>query len=151
VPDGWLLDSGGQPTTDPRALYDGGAILPAGGHKGFALSLLVEILGGALTSAGCVSLGQSPGNGLVMVAVDPARGPAGDAFADQVAGVLESLRDSGPDVLIPGELERRLRDQRSRDGIPVMASVWRELVEAAATVGLALTDELSNQGDTRVV
>jgi LDH2 family malate/lactate/ureidoglycolate dehydrogenase len=151
VPDGWLLDSGGRPTTDPRALYDGGAILPAGGHKGFALSLLVEILGGALTGAGCVSLGQSPGNGLVMVAVDPARGPAGDAFGDQVAGVLESLRDSGPDVLIPGELERRLRDQRSQDGIPVMASVWRDLVEAAATVGLTLTDELTNEGDTRVV
>jgi LDH2 family malate/lactate/ureidoglycolate dehydrogenase len=151
VPDGWLLDAGGRPTTDPRALYNGGAILPAGGHKGFALSLLVEILGGALTGAGCVSLGQSPGNGLVLVAVDPARGPAGDVFQDQVAGVLESLRDSGPDVLIPGEPERRLRDQRRHDGIPLMAPVWRDLMEAAATVGLALTDELTNQGDSRVL
>jgi Xaa-Pro dipeptidase len=151
VPEGWLLDSGGRPTTDPRALYDGGAILPAGGHKGFALGLLVEILGGALTGAGCVSLGQSPGNGLVLVAIDPARGPGGDAFADQVAGVLASLRESGPNVLIPGELERRLYEQRRHVGIPLVAAVWRGLVEAGASVGVELTDELTNEGEDRVV
>lgn len=151
VPDGWLVDSDGHATNDPTALYDGGAILPAGGHKGFALSLLVEILGGALSGAGCVALGQSPGNGVVLVAIDPAHGPAGDAFDGQVRAVLESLRASGPDVLIPGEPERRLQEQRRRAGIPMMASVWRSLVEAAATVGVDLGDEPTNEGDVRVV
>ncbi len=151
VPDGWLLDGLGDPTTDPRKLYDGGAILPAGGHKGFALSLLVEILGGALTGAGCVSLGVSPGNGLVLVAIDPACGPAADGFQDQVVEVLRSLKAAGPDVLIPGELERRVREERRRAGIPVMAPVWRDLIQAAAGVGVELADELTNQGDARVV
>ena len=53
LPDGWILDAKGQPTNDPNAFYGPprGGILPFGGtvaHKGFALSLLVEILGAAL-------------------------------------------------------------------------------------------------------
>lgn len=151
VPDGWLIDSDGRPTNDPEALYHGGAILPAGGHKGFALSLLVEILGGALTGAGCVALGESPGNGFVLVAFDPAYGPAGDAFDEDVAGVLESLRASGPDVVIPGEPERRICEQRRDAGIPMLARVWRSLAETGATVGVDVGPEPTNKGDARVV
>jgi LDH2 family malate/lactate/ureidoglycolate dehydrogenase len=151
VPDGWLLDRDGHPTNDAHALYDGGAILPAGGHKGFALSLLVEILGGALTGAGCVALGASPGNGVVLVALDPAHGPGADAFDEQVAGVLDSLRASGPEVAIPGEPERHVGEQRRAAGIPMLASVWRSLVEAGAGVGVDLGPEPMNEGDLRVV
>jgi LDH2 family malate/lactate/ureidoglycolate dehydrogenase len=151
VPDGWLVDSDGCPTNDPEALYDGGAILPSGGHKGFALSLLVEILGGALTGAGCVALGESPGNGVVLVALDPAHGPAADIFNARVAGVLGSLRASGPDVVIPGEPERHLREQRREAGIPMVASVWRSLMEAAAAVGVDPGPESMNEGDARVI
>ena len=53
VPDGWILDADGKPTNDPNAFYGPprGGILPLGagaGHKGFAVGLLVEILGSAL-------------------------------------------------------------------------------------------------------
>lgn len=60
VPEGWIIDANGQPTTEP-ADFKGdppGAILPLGGvvaHKGTALSLMVEILGGALSGLGCAA------------------------------------------------------------------------------------------------
>ncbi len=55
VPEGWLLDKDGNPTTDPADFKKGGAILPLGGpegHKGYGLSVMVEILSGILTGLG---------------------------------------------------------------------------------------------------
>jgi delta1-piperideine-2-carboxylate reductase len=46
---GMGVDSLGQPTTDPKAVLEGGALLPFGGHKGSALSMMVELLAAALT------------------------------------------------------------------------------------------------------
>ncbi len=48
VPDGCILDGEGQPTNDPRAFYASppGAILPMGGHKGYSLSVIAEVLAG---------------------------------------------------------------------------------------------------------
>jgi uncharacterized oxidoreductase len=151
VPDGWLLDAAGEPSTDPEALYAGGAIMPAAGHKGFALSLLVEILGGVLAGAGCASLGETPGNGLVLLAIDPGRGAAGPAFAERVTAVLESVRGAGPGVRIPGEPEREERARRRAAGVPLIAAVWRTLVDAAATVGVDLAHEPTMEGEARVI
>ena len=55
VPEGWIVDSEGRSTTDANAL-DGpppGSLIPVGGHKGFALGLIVDILSGALSGGGC--------------------------------------------------------------------------------------------------
>jgi LDH2 family malate/lactate/ureidoglycolate dehydrogenase len=51
IPDEWAIDSSGQPTTDPReALL--GAMLPMGGHKGFALAFMIDVFAGCLAGAG---------------------------------------------------------------------------------------------------
>src|SRR5580765_7994476 len=56
VPPGWVIDSAGKPTTDPRQLRQGGALLPLGGpdggYKGTGLAVMVEILCGLLTGLG---------------------------------------------------------------------------------------------------
>jgi len=54
TPPGWLLDSEGKPTTDPNDLYNKpeGSILPVGGHKGYSLALMIEVLGGIVARAG---------------------------------------------------------------------------------------------------
>jgi LDH2 family malate/lactate/ureidoglycolate dehydrogenase len=150
VPDGWLIDAAGEASTDPEALYAGGAILPAAGHKGFALALLVEILGGLLAGAGCASLGEAPGNGLTLLAIDPNRTPSGALFGSRVAAVLASVGAAGPAVRIPGEPEREERARRRVTGIPMSATVWRTLVGAAATVGVDLP-EPTIEGETSVV
>jgi hypothetical protein len=53
LPEGWLVDAGGKPTTDPNDLFSGGSLLPFGGYKGYGLCVAVDILGGALTGLGC--------------------------------------------------------------------------------------------------
>src|SRR5207253_9002272 len=51
LPPGCIVDAEGRPTTDPQRFLDGGGLLPFGGHKGYGLSVLAELLGGALTGA----------------------------------------------------------------------------------------------------
>ena len=60
VPEGWLIDGYGEPTTEPNDFKDDppGAILPLGGdagHNDYGLSIMVELLGGALSGQGCAA------------------------------------------------------------------------------------------------
>ena len=50
VPEGWIIDRDGQPTTDPRDFYDGGALLTVGAHKGSGLSIVTDLLAGAVST-----------------------------------------------------------------------------------------------------
>jgi uncharacterized oxidoreductase len=145
LPEGWIIDSKGAPSTDPQALYDGGALLPMGGHKGFALSLLVELLGGALSGAGCASLGEAPGNGLALIAIDPARCAAGfGARAEAVAEALSSVppAEPGAGVVLPGEPELAAARRAERDGLELPAGTWQEITGAARSLGIDLELEL---------
>lgn len=147
LPDGWVIDSEGNPTTQPGDLYAGGAILPAGGHKGFALGLLVEILGGVLAGEGCASIGDDPGNGAVMLTMDISRFSPRDVFGAKVDQVIDALEAIPPapgyeSVVVPGMPEAHARTSRARDGIPFPAETWRSIIEAARAVGLDV-DEAS--------
>jgi uncharacterized oxidoreductase len=50
VPPGWIVDREGRPTTDPKDFYDGGALLTIGAHKGSGLSIITDLLAGAVTT-----------------------------------------------------------------------------------------------------
>ena len=52
VPNDTILDSDGNPSNDPNDFYDGGCLLPLGGHKGYGLSLICDVLAGMLTGSG---------------------------------------------------------------------------------------------------
>ncbi|MCZ6544997.1 MAG: Ldh family oxidoreductase, partial [Chloroflexi bacterium] len=149
----WILDGEGNPTTDPWDLYGGdppgsrsaGALLPVGGpvgHKGFGLSMAVELLAGALTPAGTV--GPDPkraGNALFMLAFDPNRFVGAAPFSDALSGLVEYVK-SPPfapgfdEVLTAGEPERRRMAQRQQDGIPLDEATWEQIGSAADTVGV---------------
>jgi LDH2 family malate/lactate/ureidoglycolate dehydrogenase len=142
LPDGWIIDVAGEPSNDPQALYDGGAILPMGGHKGFALALLVEVLGGVLAGAGCASLGEAPGNGLVLLGLDPARGAHGDGFGARVASIAEALvatppAPGGDGVVMPGDPERAEAERAERDGLEFSLGTWHEIATVARSLGVA--------------
>jgi len=141
TPDGWLIDADGRPTRDAGALYEGGALLPAGGHRGYALGLLVELLGGALAGAGCALVGDAPGNGLVLVALDPAAWGHRAGFLADVDAVAEALVESEPAegvdrVRLPGEPEAEIEAVRRADGIPIPEGIWQGLVGAAGRLGV---------------
>lgn len=141
IPEGWIIDASGAPSTDPNDLYTGGAILPAGGQRGTALALLAELLGGVLAGAGTASTGDEPGNGLVVVAFDPrALGPSG-TVEEEVDGVLGALRAVRPApgverVLAPGDLELETEARHRIEGIPVPDGTWRAVLAVAARYGV---------------
>lgn len=141
VAEGWLVDAGGRPTRDPAALYEGGALLPAGGHRGYALGLFVEILGGVLAGAGTASTGAAPGNGLVLIALHPARFGGADAFRGGVDAVADAVTAVEPApgfdrVRLPGEPEVETEARRRTEGIPIPDATWDELLEVATRLGV---------------
>ena len=140
LPAGWLLDAEGRPTTDAAALYGTphGGILPLGGsagHKGFALGLLVEILGAAL--AGHRSDDPNVvGNGVCFIVLDPAAFGPLEQFKQLVSDTVAYVKSSPPavgfdEVLVPGELEFRTLRRRSQEGLPVDDVTWRAIEEHA--------------------
>jgi len=140
VPDGWIVDKHGRPTTDPEDFYAGGMLLPFGGHKGFALAMLVELLSVALTGADAVPDQRGRQNGAVFLAIDPSAVRPLDEFVAaaarinaRVVGVPPAPGSEG--VLIPGQPEARSREMRQREGIPIPELTWEAIEAAAEKVG----------------
>jgi hydroxycarboxylate dehydrogenase B len=144
VPEGWILDAAGNPTTDPRSFYGPprGGILPLGGaagHKGFALGLLVEVLGSALAGVSA-SDGTVRGNGVCLLVVDPATFCPLEEFLRRINETILYIKSSPPapevrEVLVPGELEFRTRNRRLAEGIPIDEPTLSAMSEWARRLG----------------
>jgi uncharacterized oxidoreductase len=139
---GMLLDAGGQPTTDPDAMFrhPRGALTTFGEHKGYALAFICEILGGALTGGGTMrpenQAAATTTNGMLTIVVDPSRLFERDWLAGEIKAMTDYVTASPPisageKVLIPGDPERQSRARRVATGIPIDDETWREIVEAA--------------------
>jgi LDH2 family malate/lactate/ureidoglycolate dehydrogenase len=120
IPEGWAVDAEGQPTTDPEKAI-GGGLLPMGGHKGFALALLVEILSGVLSGAavgpevaGTFAASDRESNvGHCFMAIDPdALGPG---FVKRMDRLTADLRQLGGHV--PGDRRHSERARRLEEGV----------------------------------
>ncbi len=147
LPEGCIIDGRGRPSRDPEAFYADppGAMLPFGGHKGSGLSLLCEILAGALTG-GASSHPDNPTadrltNNMLSVLFDPAGFVGPEAFAEDLARLTAWIKASPPAspggaVLLPGEVERRTRAERLADGIPVDDTTLEQLRSAARSVSV---------------
>jgi uncharacterized oxidoreductase len=137
---GLVIDQGGQPATAAEVFYAGGALLPFGGHKGYALSVIIEMLGGALSgNHPSSSPGYTNGNGAVLLALDPAFFIGADSFLQDVNSCAEALRATPPvipdrPVLLPGDVENQQRERR-RETIPLASEVWSQLMQLARRLG----------------
>jgi uncharacterized oxidoreductase len=104
VPEGCLVDRQGRPTTDPTDFMEGlGALLSFGGHKGYAIGLLCDILAGALCNASCSHPAiDRVANAMFTVVLNPACFREVTAFHQEVRRYLEYLRNRlcGPVLLI---------------------------------------------------
>ncbi len=144
VPPGVMLNGRGQPSTDPREYYADppGVLLPAAEHKGYGLALAIEILAGILSGTGAAR--PTPGpvqNGTLIICLDPARFLPLAEFHRQVAALFEFVRSAplaagAKEILIPGEPEARLEQERRTAGVPLDDETWRQLLECAAEVGV---------------
>jgi uncharacterized oxidoreductase len=143
APPGWFIDAEGKPGTDPEVFYGTppGSLLTAGEHKGYGLSLAVELLGGILSGTGAASPG--PGvfaNGTLMICLDVERFIPLPEFHQQVATFFAWVKTAPrvpgtTEILIPGEPEARLEAERRRDGIPIEDETWRQIETLAAELG----------------
>ena len=147
VPPGCLIDDEGRPTQDPRftVVPPFGALLTFGGHKGFGLALMCELLGGAL-AAGMTQRDNDSSqkrvlNGMFSMLVDPAALTDRAAFEAEAQAFIDWTKASPPregydEIRIAGEPERAYRAQRSAEGVPVDATTWQEILAAAGKLGV---------------
>ena len=138
LPQGVGLDTDGQPTTDPRAVLDGGSILPFGGHKGSSIAFMIEILAGAL-SGGPFGFedrsreypgAQTPKAGQTVILIDPLLVPDNRYF-ERIESLFEAIAASGVGRL-PAERRYARREEALRDGIPVSDRDWTTLQKLLA-------------------
>lgn len=123
IPAPWALDAGGIPTTDAAAALQG-SIAPAGGHKGGAVALMVEVLAAGLTGAHwsfqASSLGNDPGGplrlGQTFIAVDPTA--MADGFADRIE-VMLAARLAQDGVRLPGARRQANAAQTALAGVSI--------------------------------
>ncbi len=132
LPIGWVIDSEGNDMTD-AADFARGSLLPMGGHKGFALGVVMDVLAGALSGGG-TSQANPPDwhNATLIVAINPTAFVPPDVFATEVADLLDYVRSSRlrpgfSEILIPGEPEQREMARRRREGIFVSERAWSQL------------------------
>ena len=152
VPEGWLLDHRGQPTTDPAVLYEPplGTILPLGGaqsYKGFGLALILELWAGGLSGGRCSDPETRPagGNNILFVVFDPEFFAGKEYVSGQASRLGEFIhatpRLPGVDaILLPGEPERIMLERRSVHGIPLDPQLRAKLTQLAQRLGVAPLD-----------
>ena len=148
VPEGWLLDHEGRPTTDPAVLYEPplGTILPLGGaqsYKGFGLGLILELWSGGLSGGRCSAAEAQPvgGNNVVFVVMDPEHFAGKDWVTSHASRLGEFIRATprlpGVDaILLPGDPERSTLEQRSVHGIPLEPNLCEKLRQLAERLGV---------------
>ena len=147
VPEGWLIDNQGNPTTDPRTFKANppGAILPMGGvvaYKGTALSFVVELLGGALSGQGCAAGEKTMvSNGVLFTVYNIAHFADLDTYYNEVDGLVAHIKSSRvasgfTEILAPGEPEFRSAQRKEVEGINIDENTWAAICDEARAVGL---------------
>jgi uncharacterized oxidoreductase len=153
LPEDIFMDSEGNPTTDPSWYSKGGFLRTLGGeiagYKGFGLSLLVEILTGALTEGGVSNSEEYRsrpfygGNGIFMMAIDVGQITDLDTFKGRVDDLLKKVRNSPTapgydEILIPGDPERRKKEKILKEGIFVEDKTWNDITTLAKEFGVEI-------------
>jgi LDH2 family malate/lactate/ureidoglycolate dehydrogenase len=152
IPEGWAVDKQGNPTTDAREALEG-SVLPFGGPKGYAISLMIDMMAGALTGAGFGPRVNSlydnfdePQNvGAFFQVIDIGRFVEPATFKARVDRIIEEIKSSRKaagteEIFLPGEIEYRKEQQRRASGIPVGAETVAELREVGRSCGVDMTD-----------
>jgi LDH2 family malate/lactate/ureidoglycolate dehydrogenase len=149
IPEGWALDAEGRPTTDPAAAI-AGVILPMGGHKGYAISFMMDVLSGVLTGSSFATGVSGPqqaerrsGCGHMVLAIDVAAVADPGGFAERMEALIAEMKavplaEGFEEIFFPGEIEDRNRERREREGIEVPAKTLEALKRLAAATGVPL-------------
>jgi L-2-hydroxycarboxylate dehydrogenase (NAD+) len=152
IPDGWALDSNGEPTSDPKAAMNG-TLLPIGGPKGYGMAFFVDLISGLLSGSSYsrdVTTFHQPigptGVGVTAVAIDIRRFMPLDTFAELVTAHAAAIRGSrkiveGGRIYLPGEIEADREAEAIQNGIELDAPVQAALEKLIEARGLDVSLE----------
>jgi L-2-hydroxycarboxylate dehydrogenase (NAD+) len=146
IPEGWIVDKHGVPSTDPADLPDGALL--AEGHKGYGLAVIVEALCGALSGAAMLSEipnwlfqpTRATNTGHAFIAIDIAHFVDVDEFLDRIEVMRSELHAVPPAagverVLLPGDIEAAASARRAQ-GLPIPPEVHADLLDLGRRYGV---------------
>ncbi|MEX2473787.1 Ldh family oxidoreductase [Marinobacter sp.] len=137
LPEGCGVDAEGNPTCDPAEILNGGALLPFGGHKGSALSMMVELLAAALTGGNfsfefdwaAYPGAKTPWTGELVIVIDPSKG-AGSNFAKRAETLVQEMEWVGQ-TRQPGDRRYQQRAEAMELGVAIGEDELAHLRELA--------------------
>lgn len=164
VPEGWLVDAAGRPTTDPSAFPESGALMPMAFHKGYGFALLVEVLAGVVTGAALTKeqpswipgvVGDPPGpanQGQMFIAIDASSMSSADVFDARMGWLADYIHqapkaEGAERIYLPGEIEWEKREKALAEGIvlpPDVVDSLRGLAQEAGMDWLPFASEPQN-------
>lgn len=147
LPPGCIVDKEGKPTCNPDDFYDGGSHVPFGGYKGYALMLANEFLGRIFVGSDLYieENRRHPvlrHSGFTIIAFRSDLFNSFKDYSSRMDEIENRIRAIPPapgfnEVLIPGDLEREVREDRIKNGIPVPDNIWESVVKSAKSLGIA--------------
>ena len=149
LPDGVIIDKDGHPSVKPAAFYDGGFLLPFGRHKGYALGLVVSLLGG-LSGEYDGERGRMGGAFLQAINIS-AFTPLAE-YQRAVRAMLNGVKAAPPapgvhEVLAPGDPEHLSRVRRMKEEIALPDSTYQEIREWAQRLRVSLSEDTIEAAD----
>lgn len=131
LPAGVGFDKDGNSSTDAAEVLDG-SVSTFAAHKGFGLSLFVQLLGSAFSLAGIAGAHEEDGSGTFVLAIDPGLLAGKDEYMKRSTELIEHIKSAKPlegqKVLLPGEHGDALARQAEDSGeIEVADAIWNEL------------------------
>ncbi len=148
IPLDWATDKDGRPTDDPDKGF-AGFLLPVGGHKGYGLALVVDLLCGLLTGGaylhGLKGMYKYPDDpsltGHFFIAINPLALMEKEHFKGRMDDFYQQIKsspmwDASREMLMPGELEYRTEMKRKQEGIALPQELVVELNQLAKELGI---------------
>ena len=148
IPLGWAINAKGAPTTDPMEAIEG-IILPIAEHKGYGISLMMDMLSGVLTGSGFASDVAGPYQakrrsmaGHFMIAINIETLQPLDLFCTRVEELIAQMKgaplaEGFDEIFYPGEIEAKNDAMNRKDGLLLPEDTLRDLSKLANEFGLS--------------
>lgn len=150
IPIGWAFNTQGRPTTDAAQALEAVLLAPMGGHKGYGLALVLDVLTGIITGSRFGSnadghLHAEGGVGHLIIVLEPGLFVPKEQFLDSVEALIEEVKsvplaEGSSEIYIPGDIEYAVVARRERDGIPLSDEWFDQLVALGRELGIDTSD-----------